>query len=122
MNKLNAILRAKCPNCYTGDLFPKKNPYNLGKDAAMYKRCQVCDQDFVIEPGFYFGAAYISYGLNVAILTPLIIIYFLYGELELNSFQIMGILLVFFLFLAPIMFRLSRSIWIHIFVNRKTNT
>ena len=122
MNKIQAMLTAKCPNCYTGDLFPYKNPYKFGKDSHMYKNCQVCNQDFVIEPGFYFGAAYISYALNVALLAPIIILYLIYGDLETSSFYLMGALLVFFLILAPILFRLSRSIWLHIFVHRQTNS
>ena len=31
----------------------------------MHKRCDNCNLKFSIEPGFFQGAAYVSYGLQV---------------------------------------------------------
>ena len=33
----------------------------------MHKECAACGEDFEREPGFYFGAAYVSYALTVAL-------------------------------------------------------
>jgi len=116
-SKLGAILALKCPACHEGNLFRSRNPYNLGKSGKMYQSCPVCGQDFVIEPGFYFGSAYISYSINVAIMVGIMLIAFLIYDLSI--FQLLLIFIPFFLIFSPIIFRLSRSIWIHIFVSRK---
>src|SRR3546814_4037395 len=36
------------------------------KFSKMNKNCPVCNLQFEIEPGFYWGAMYLSYALNVA--------------------------------------------------------
>ncbi|GAB4430323.1 MAG: hypothetical protein OHK0039_49020 [Bacteroidia bacterium] len=76
--------------------------------------CPVCGQDFVIEPGFYFGATYVSYALNVAWLVPT----FLFVRFVLGfSMRIYIVVMVLLLpVLVPVFFRLSRAIWLHFFV------
>ncbi|MEL6674417.1 MAG: DUF983 domain-containing protein [Bacteroidota bacterium] len=76
--------------------------------------CEVCGQDFVIEPGFYFGATYVSYGLNVGWLIPSFLL--LVPGLGLTYEQYVGVAVVLAILLIPLIFRLSRSIWIHFFV------
>lgn len=49
----------KCPSCRKGDLFEK--PFLFTKPLAMHKKCSHCDQNFEPEPGYYFGAMFISY-------------------------------------------------------------
>jgi hypothetical protein len=34
----------------------------------MHRYCPKCGQDLVPEPGFYFGAMYFSYAINVALM------------------------------------------------------
>lgn len=80
----------------------------------MYKNCSVCAQSFSPEPGFYFGAAYVSYGLNIAWLAPAYFI--LINILALDFVQALLIMGAIGLILFPIIFRLSRSFYIHIFV------
>ncbi len=81
----------------------------------MPEQCPRCGQDFVIEPGFFFGATYISYALNVGWLIPS----FLFISFVLN--QPYSVYLIFMAIVlpasVPILFRLSRSAWIHMFVN-----
>lgn len=116
-SKLFSIFFNKCPRCREGNLFTNPNPYNLKHVGHMPINCQVCGQDFRIEPGFYFGAAYVSYGINVALFfTTFVLTIFVFG---LNRIQFTVILLVEFFLLIPIIFRLSRSMWLHMFVTRK---
>ncbi|MEO1450452.1 MAG: DUF983 domain-containing protein, partial [Bacteroidota bacterium] len=70
MGTFGNIIHQRCPRCHQGKLFTQKNPYNLKEMGKMPPACPVCGQDYVIEPGFYFGASYISYALNVAWLIP----------------------------------------------------
>ena len=67
MPKLSWILRNRCPKCGKGTLFVKPNAYDLRHTAAMHSACESCGEDFAREPGFYFGAAYVSYALTVAL-------------------------------------------------------
>ena len=54
----NALLK-KCPRCQEGDLFIK--PFEFTKPLNMPERCPVCHQKFEPEPGFYYGAMFLSY-------------------------------------------------------------
>ena len=58
-SKAYAIFNFKCPRCHEGDLFEK--PLGLSNALKMPKRCDHCDQKFEPEPGFYYGAMFISY-------------------------------------------------------------
>jgi len=100
----------KCPRCRQADLFI--SPLNLSKPLDMNKRCEVCDLNFEPEPGYYFGAMFISYGISAFFfLTVAAILYFAF---HLGPNPILG----WVIFIGIISFlkilRLSRSVWIHI--------
>ena len=59
MNKMQSAFKMKCPQCRQGDLF--KKPFNFSKPLNMYSHCEVCNNNFEPEPGYYFGAMFISY-------------------------------------------------------------
>ena len=61
------MLRNRCPQCGQTHLFVEPNAYKLRSTAHMHKGCAACGEDFEREPGFYFGAAYVSYALTVAL-------------------------------------------------------
>ncbi|MGB0196394.1 MAG: DUF983 domain-containing protein [Flavobacteriales bacterium] len=64
--RLGALLNNRCPKCYEGRLF-NSHAYDLKRVSEMPAKCPVCGEDFAREPGFYFGAAYVSYALTVAL-------------------------------------------------------
>ena len=112
-----SILTCSCPRCRKGKLFLHRNPYNLAKVGKMPPKCSVCGQDFVIEPGFFFGAAYVSYAINAGLMiASFLILFFGFG---LKSSQFVPIIVGIFLVLTPLVFRLSRSVWIHVFVKKE---
>ena len=81
----------------------------------MYKKCSVCGLKYSKEPGFFFGAAYVSYGLQVmlAIITYLILSFF-----TMFSINWIFILIASAMILAsPYITVLSRSFWIFFFVS-----
>lgn len=123
--KLVAMLTSRCPACHEGKLFIESNPYSR-KFMAMEPKCPVCGENFKREPGFYFGAAYVSYALTVALWVSLIVALYVFdaiGLMEYDFFEdgiltiVLGVLLL--IALLPVLFRLSRSLWIHMFVQRK---
>jgi uncharacterized protein (DUF983 family) len=123
-SKLYSILRMKCPKCHEGDLFVHKNPYKFGSMAKMHASCPHCGEDFKKEPGFYFGAAYVSYALTVALWVAVLVAlitfdslgWIEYGFFE-NPLTFLASGVITLVLLLPVLYRLSRSIWINIFVN-----
>lgn len=93
----------------------------------MKPHCENCGCDFKREPGFYFGAAYVSYGLTVALWISCIVALYTFDAIGLMTYAMFDkpvlTLVVGFsalILLLPVLYRLSRSIWIHMFVSRKT--
>lgn len=78
-------------------------------------KCSECGQAFHLEPSFYYGAMYVSYGLQVALFVAVAIaIWVFLPNAGVITYMVgVGIIAV---VLLPINLRLSRSIWIHFFV------
>ena len=84
----------------------------------METNCEVCGHKFEIETGYYYGAMYVSYGLTVVFSVALFVLsyifsYFFWPEAPLAYY--ITIIIIGILALVPVSFRLSRSIWIHMF-------
>ncbi|MEL6924222.1 MAG: DUF983 domain-containing protein, partial [Bacteroidota bacterium] len=56
---LSSIWNMKCPRCRQGDLF--SHGAFGSKFTEMPERCPNCGQNYMPEPGFYYGAMFISY-------------------------------------------------------------
>lgn len=122
--RFGAILHNKCPQCFEGNLFTHQ-AYNLKNLSAMPPNCPICTEDFSREPGFYFGAAYVSYALTVALWIALLVAltcFDWWGWMAFSFFEditfFLGIGIGLLLGLMPLILRLSRSIWIHMFTKR----
>jgi len=81
----------------------------------MPDRCPVCKQDFVIEPGFYSGALWMSYPIVIAIILLLGLLLLVLLEVSMTVF----ILVVFAVLsiLQPLIMRYGRAVWINMFVS-----
>ncbi|MFT5822580.1 MAG: hypothetical protein ACI8ZM_003836 [Crocinitomix sp.] len=80
----------------------------------MPEHCSVCQQKYLIEPGFWIGALWTSYPIIVLIELP-----FLLAAVNFDGINIwacFGLMLIAFAIFFPLMLRLGRSIWIHIFI------
>lgn len=125
--RLGAVIGNRCPTCFEGKLF-KSRAYDLGQMSQMIARCEICQEDFEREPGFYFGAAYISYALTVAMWIALYVALTCFDWWGVMSFHLFediplflwtGIALL--MSMMPLFLRLSRSIWLHMFTKRRTS-
>ncbi len=114
---LYSVVNAKCPHCHQGDFFETHNPYNLKKFDKMHHRCPVCNEDFERETGFYYGAMYVSYGLTVAFGVAVYIV--ICGLLKFDEITFLITFAILQLLLMPVFYRLSRLVWINIFVKYK---
>lgn len=113
--KLNSILTGSCPKCHEESMYEDKNPYNLSNIYKMHEKCSHCNTKYKIEPSFFYGAMYVSYGLGIAFSVAAFIISYLFFGTDLKtSFIVIIITLIVFM---PIIMRLSRNIWINIFIH-----
>ena len=66
-SKLNSILTGTCPRCQNESMYLDKNTLHFSKLIKMHEKCSHCGLRYEIEPSFFYGAMYVSYGLNVAL-------------------------------------------------------
>ena len=115
-----ATLGNYCPRCREGKLFKNKPSFNFNKINEMYERCTVCGQPTEIEVGFYYGTGYVSYGVTVAISVATAVIWWLFIGFSIEDVSLLIYWLitnsVLLLLLMPVIMRLSRSLWISMFV------
>lgn len=117
MNFITSTVKYKCPRCRTGDLFTK--PFDISKPLDMPKRCFHCDLKTEPEPGFYFGAMFLSYLLTAFPLLGLGLGLAFGLNWSING-VIAAILFVAALFFIKVL-RFSRSLWIHLMVKYEPN-
>jgi len=118
-SKLYSILTGTCPRCHEESMYLDKNPFNLAKIYKMHERCSHCGQLYKIEPSFYFGAMYVSYGLGVAISIAAFIISFSVLKTSLKTAFI--VIIASLVIPMPYIMRISRNIWINLFVSYDKN-
>jgi hypothetical protein len=86
---------------------------------SMHDNCGHCGQKFEIEPGFYYGALWTSYPLVLFTELPLIFIAIFSGWM--TPWFWYGIMLGTFVLIFPLVLRLGRSLWIHLWVKYDAN-
>jgi hypothetical protein len=86
-----------------------------GQFMKMNDSCSCCGQSFAPEPAYYFGAMFVSYALNAGYFISVWVALLIIME-EIPVGLMIGVLIAVVLGLVPITFRLSRVLWIYIFV------
>lgn len=90
----------------------------------MNEQCQVCGQKTEIEAGFYYGTGYVSYALAVAFSVTTFVAWWVLVGLSVKDNRIfwwLGINSILMLLLQPLLMRLSRAVWLSIFVRFNAN-
>ena len=110
------ILNNDCPQCQKGKVFNERNIFLNFGFPKMNEYCSHCHYKFEKEPGYFFGAMYVNYGLTVAesIATYCISQFFFEETFDLRIIAIIAAVII---GLAPINIRLSRLLWIYMFKN-----
>ncbi|GAO41636.1 DUF983 domain-containing protein [Flavihumibacter petaseus] len=118
---LSATIGNYCPRCREGKIFESSNPYQFGKILTMNKECPVCGQPTELEPGFFYGTAYVSYALTVAFSVATFIAWWVLigfslkdGDHRVLYWGIFNAIAM--IALQPIFMRVSRSVWLSWFV------
>ena len=113
--KLFSILKMRCPKCNKGRFY-ESHPYNLKKIGEVKKECNHCNLKYDMEPGFFQGSYYVSYGLGVALFVAIFVLKMLILP-NLAYLSTLILMVVLLLILAPLLFALSKIIWINLFVH-----
>ncbi|MEO8933645.1 MAG: DUF983 domain-containing protein [Xanthomarina sp.] len=114
-NKLYSIFTGACPKCHQESMYSNKNPYDLIDVLKINDHCSKCKTKYRLEPSFFFGSMYVSYGVGIAFAVAAFVISFFFLSSSLNT-AFIAIIVTLIIF-APIIMRWSRNIWINIFVH-----
>jgi uncharacterized protein (DUF983 family) len=116
-NSFKAVITCKCPRCRKGNLFVPLSVKNL---FSMKSSCEVCGHVYELEPGFFYGSMYVSYGVAVAFAVSLFVLAFLIMGKQSPFFYI-GVICTGLVLFTPVCFRLSRSLWVNMFTSFDKN-
>ena len=113
--KVYSIITGACPKCHQESMYINRNSYILSDTLKMHERCSHCNTKYKIEPSFFYGSMYVSYGVGIAFAVAAFIISFVFfnASRSMAFIAIVGTLVVF----LPVILRLSRNIWINMFLN-----
>jgi uncharacterized protein (DUF983 family) len=101
-----AVLLQRCPRCLKGHVY-----HGL---VAMHEICPRCGYQFGREPGYFMGAMFASYTLAVPILFVIfMVLWHFFSTTWPLTFNLLVTFVVFLPF-APVIFRYSRVIWMHV--------
>jgi uncharacterized protein (DUF983 family) len=113
--KIYSIFTGNCPKCHQESMYKTKNPYVLGDVFKINDNCSKCKLKYRLEPSFFYGSMYVSYGVGIAFS----VVAFLTSYLAFETSLMTAFLAIVFtmIILGPIIMRLSRNIWINMFVS-----
>ena len=111
---LYSIFTGACPKCHSESMYLSKNPYRLTETLKINDHCSHCKTKYRLEPSFFYGSMYVSYGVGIAFAVAAFIISYLILEssIDVAFISIVATLIAF----GPIIMRLSRNIWINLFM------
>lgn len=118
-SKLYSVFRNKCPQCQSGNFFQFPVSLNFKNNLKIHKNCSSCGLKYMIEPSFFYGAMYVSYALTVGLAVAIFVLGYLFHLSLITSFIVILVLL---LGLTPVTMRISRLIYINMFVQFKEKT
>ena len=100
-------------------MYVNQNPYVLSQTMQMHEQCSHCGTRYKMEPNFFFGAMFVSYGLAVGVGILIFGLSFMVFKtsLKVSFVAILGGLIL----LMPVITRLSRNIYINLFMSYDPN-
>ncbi len=113
--KIYSIITGACPKCHHESMYVEKNPYRISETLKMHDHCSNCKTKYSMEPSFFYGSMYVSYGVGVAFAVAAFIISYVIFESSLMTGFI--VIVATLIGLMPVIMRLSRNIWINLFMS-----
>lgn len=113
--KIYSIFTGACPKCHQESMYKTKNPYILSDVLKINDNCSKCGTRYRLEPSFFYGSMYVSYGVGIAFAVAAFIISYVFFESTLMTAFISIVITL--ILLGPVIMRLSRNIWINMFMS-----
>lgn len=113
ISAFRAFIESRCPRCRKGKMFSHK-AYDLRNYQKMNVYCTECGLRYELELGFFWGAMYVSYMMNVALCVSLgVATYYLLNDpaVWVYILIIVGAIILF----SPLTFRYARVMFLHLF-------
>ena len=117
--KRYSIQKLKCPRCQEGDLFVNPKWFVYKGMLDMPKECEICEQDFVLEPGFYTAALWISYPILLLVIVPTIAVGVIMEDTPFFLSKIFPFVVLFVIIMMPPLIRVSRAILLNLHLRYK---
>ncbi len=118
MNTVVNILTCKCPKCEKGELFYKKGNIFLLQMPKMNAHCNECHFKFEKEPGFFFGAMFVNYGIAVAEMIASLVVFWHF--LDLSPLHVFMVIASVSILTGAFNLRISKSIWLYMFYKKES--
>jgi uncharacterized protein (DUF983 family) len=112
-SKTLAMLQCKCPRCQSGPMF-KHSSTKLTKFMQMHEFCPQCNLRFEIEPGFFWGAMYVSYAITTGLMLITCAI-LVWGFNDPDFWVYVTCIVTVMLGSLPWVFRYSRMLMLYVF-------
>ncbi|MFA6945541.1 MAG: DUF983 domain-containing protein [Pedobacter sp.] len=107
-----AIATAKCPKCRRGKVFSGSlYGFNIQKTNEY---CSHCGMRFEVEPGYFYGAMYVSYAFVVAEMLNVGLLTYLITGNDKSPWLYISSILVAILLLTPVNYRYSKIFLLHL--------
>ena len=109
MSKIVSVLTCKCQNCRESDMFLSPT-FSWKKPFDMKDNCDVCGFNYLPEPGYYYGAMFISYIWTgwLCVFFAAIVHWYLDYSVNVTFAWLTLIMAIMFVYI----FRVSRAIWL----------
>ncbi len=111
---VTSILFLKCPRCRQGE-FLEANPYRFSKMNKVRRNCPKCDLRYSLEPSFYTGSMYVSYGVGVAVSVAVYMTLLIFNAAD-DPLTIFLAVLAALTLTFPYIGAVSKAIWAHMFI------
>ncbi len=113
--KIYSIFTGACPKCHQESMYENKNPYTMSGVLKINDKCSHCDTKYRLEPSFFYGSMYVSYGVGIAFaVAAFVISYLIFNSSLMIAFLMIVATIILF---SPVIMRLSRNIWINLFMS-----
>ncbi|GAB3539180.1 hypothetical protein GCM10027577_01120 [Spirosoma fluminis] len=78
----------------------------------MYEHCPHCRLRYEVEPGYFYGAMFVSYAISGGVALVIGFLLFYLAD-DPDGWVYVGVIAPVMVLIAPINFRVSRVIWLH---------
>ena len=80
----------------------------------MHVHCPSCNLKYEPEPGFFYGAMYVSYALSIMLVG---LTWFVFTLAGFEFWAVIWTIIPLLLIAIPFLFKISRAIWMNLFIH-----